>query len=276
MLKKVRSLRAIRPGQWARTLVPDYDCWKEKGDWREVSPGTEVEICICPIYAPKADWEKWFEWRYYVMYRRPGSLWPNRCTPRGGWISTFDFGLLDGTTRPFWTEEEYAAHRDGKGAFLYEPASDNPKLCPGPDCSLYLCERCGEYRQPWSDNDGNLVCQFCEVEGLVIDPSQMERLEEIREFARQMGLSDQLNKKLSFLDSRESWGKRTQCVLNWDFAPHSFSFCHYLLPDVTRSGKREPMLNGGLIYQGPGCPADGSFPSLTVSLASGTGWFCHT
>ena len=35
-------------------------------------------------------------------------------------------------------------------------------------------------------------------------------------------------------------------------------------------------MNGGLIFQGPGLPADGSFPSLTVSLASGTGWFCHT
>jgi len=32
----------------------------------------------------------------------------------------------------------------------------------------------------------------------------------------------------------------------------------------------------GLIFQGPSAPADGSFPSLTVSLASGTGWFCHT
>jgi hypothetical protein len=31
-----------------------------------------------------------------------------------------------------------------------------------------------------------------------------------------------------------------------------------------------------LIYQGPNCPADGSFPSLCVSLAPGTGWFVHT
>jgi len=34
------------------------------------------------------------------------------------------------------------------------------------------------------------------------------------------------------------------------------------------------VFNGELIFQRPSCPVDGSFPSLTVSLASGTGWFC--
>jgi hypothetical protein len=40
---------------------------------------------------------------------------------------------------------------------------------------------------PWSDDDGNIVCQFCEVTGLVIDPGQVDRLEQIREFAGGMG-----------------------------------------------------------------------------------------
>jgi hypothetical protein len=64
-------------------------------------------------------------------------------------------------------------------------------------------------------------------------------------------------------------------VLSGDFAPRSFSFCHYILPEKAGE-KRQFGMNGGLIYQGPVSPADGSFPSLTVSLASGTGWFCHT
>jgi hypothetical protein len=34
-------------------------------------------------------------------------------------------------------------------------------------------------------------------------------------------------------------------------------------------------LAGGLIYQGPACPGDGSFPSLTVNLSSDHGWFRH-
>jgi hypothetical protein len=39
---------------------------------------------------------------------------------------------------------------------------------------------------------------------------------------------------------------------------------------------RKLIFNGGLLFQGPSHPADGSSPSLTVSLASGNGWFCHT
>jgi hypothetical protein len=276
MLKKVRNLRAIRPGQWARTKVPAYECWQQKGDWREVGVGDEVDICVMPIYQPRFEHEYAFEWRYHVAYRRPGTTWHNFHRPNGGFISSWDFGLLEGTNKPFWNEQEFHEFLDGKGAFLYEPASDDPELCPGPDCSLYLCDTCGEYRMPWSDDDGNLLCSMCEVTGLVIEPSQVERLEQIREFARQMGLSEQLAKQLTFLDSRECWGKRSQCVLSWDFAPHSFTFAHYVLPDATKSGKREFYMNGGLIYSGPGSPGDGSFPALSVNLHEGVGWFCHT
>jgi hypothetical protein len=56
----------------------------------------------------------------------------------------------------------------------------------------------------------------------------------------------------------------------------AFSFAHYLLPDSTGDGERRLCLHGGLIYQGPDSPANGLGPSLTVSLAPGTGWFCHT
>jgi hypothetical protein len=66
-----------------------------------------------------------------------------------------------------------------------------------------------------------------------------------------------------------------QCVLSRDFAPHSFRFGHYVSPEFASDGKRKFWFNGGLIYQGPNAPADGSFPSLTVSLSSGTGWYCH-
>ena len=70
--------------------------------------------------------------------------------------------------------------------------------------------------------------------------------------------------------------RRRQCVLYGDFAPQSFSFCHFTLPAHTKTGKRERWFNGALIYSGPGCPGDGSFPSLTVNLHNHTGWFCHT
>jgi hypothetical protein len=65
--------------------------------------------------------------------------------------------------------------------------------------------------------------------------------------------------------------------MSYDVAPYSFSFAHFALPKVTdEKPERKFWFNGGLIYQGPSVPADGSFPSLTVSLTPGTGWFCHT
>jgi hypothetical protein len=64
--------------------------------------------------------------------------------------------------------------------------------------------------------------------------------------------------------------------LSYDFAPHSFSFAHYALPNFTEDGERQFWFDGGLIYQGPESPANGLGPSLCVSPANGTGWFCHT
>ena len=105
----------------------------------------------------------------------------------------------------------------------------------------------------------------------MFNPEDLDHLEQVREFARTAGLSDQLERQLHYL---ADYGHRGyQCVLSKDFAPHSFSFALYR-PGVKDS--RKFIFNGGLIFQGPSQPADGSFPSLTVSLASGTGWFCHT
>lgn len=103
-----------------------------------------------------------------------------------------------------------------------------------------------------------------------------EKLEKVREFANTVGLRDQLESQLRYLsiygggEEREDY---CRCDLFDDFAPQSFTFCLYR----TEEGK-EPVFwfNGGLIYQGPDSPADGSAPSFTVSLASGRGWFVHT
>jgi hypothetical protein len=110
------------------------------------------------------------------------------------------------------------------------------------------------------------------VSGLVtFNPEDLDHLEQVRDFARAADLSTQLERQLHYL---ADYGQRgNQCVLGRDFAPHSFSFAMY------RPGAKDArkfIFNGGLIFQGPSQPADGSFPSLTVSLNSGTGWFCHT
>jgi hypothetical protein len=113
---------------------------------------------------------------------------------------------------------------------------------------------------------------------VILDDEQLDRLEQLPEFARLMGLGLQLERHICWLADygRNPDPPSRQCLLGYDFAPHSFSFAHYLLPDSTGDGKRQLYLNGGLIYRGPESPANGSFPSLTVSVASGTGWFCHS
>jgi hypothetical protein len=154
----------------------------------------------------------------------------------------------------------------------YGPASDDPELCPGPDWSRYLCDGCERYVTPFCNDQGDLICPTCEDSGLVITQIEaLDHLEAVRDSARQMGLSEKLERQLDYL---ATYGNHNyQCILCKAFAPYSFDFALY------RPGAKDArkfIFNGGLIFQCPHCPADGSFPSLTVSLASGTGWFCHT
>ena len=53
-------------------------------------------------------------------------------------------------------------HHDGKGKWLYEPASDDPELCPGGDWSRYECDGCGKFVTPFSNDQGDLICPMCE------------------------------------------------------------------------------------------------------------------
>lgn len=101
------------------------------------------------------------------------------------------------------------------------------------------------------------------------------------QFAAEMGLVDQLIGKLEYLSNYangegsrydKALGYDTRCELYGDFAPHSLSFSM-----MRFDGKEWTFwFAGGLIYQGPDSPADGTSPSLTVSLNSATGWFVHT
>jgi hypothetical protein len=232
--------------------------------------GKEVDVCVIPCYGPKYD-TSYFHWSYRAAYRTPGSAWANYYEPGGGMLAPWSFGLIDASlSSPNWDRDTMDAHFQGKGIWLYEPASDDPALCPGADWSRYECSTCGKFVRPFSNDAGDLICPTCEVTGLVVtNDEQLERLEQVREFARTMGLTSQLERQIDFL---ATYGEgKYQCSLGYDFAPHSFSFAQYRM-----GAERKFIFNGGLIYQGPNCPADGSFPSLTVSLASGTGWFCHT
>ena len=181
----------------------------------------------------------YFTWFCSAAYRRPGSESFHKERRDGYFISVFNFGLIDASlSGPSWDQTKSRDHCQGKGKWLYEPASDDPKLCPADDWSRYLCDSCKKYVTPFSDDQGELVCPYCDVSGLVIlDEEQLERVEQARELARSLGLSAQLERQLDFLANYAEHGEpRRQCVLSYDFAPHSFSFAHYVLPKFAANG----------------------------------------
>ncbi len=84
-------------------------------------------------------------------------------------------------------------------------------------------------------------------------------------------LCRQLERQLDYLATYG--GHNYQCMLGKDFAPYSFDFALY------RPGAKDArrfVFNGGLLFQSAQQPANGSFPLLSVSLHSNTGWFVHT
>jgi hypothetical protein len=273
MLKKTK-LRALSPGQWARVRVPDYECWQKRCEWSGPLAGKEVDVCVIPCYGPRYDSANMFHWSYRAAYRHPGATgWSHYHDPDGSMLAPWSFGLIDASgSSPNWDQQTSRARFEGKGTWLYEPASDVPEFCPGGDWSRYECSLCGRYVTPFCNDQGDLICPTCEATGLVITQIEvLDHLEAVRENAHQMGLSAQLERQLDYLATYG--GYNYQCILGKDFAPYSFDFALY------RPGAKDArkfIFNGGLIWQGPSCPAHGSFPSLTVSLASGTGWFCHT
>ena len=104
-------------------------------------------------------------------------------------------------------------------------------------------------------------------------------------FAKRHHLLHQLARSLEYLGGQRNCGwKGRELRLYPDRpAPYSFSFAIFRPKRDWKPG--EPLMeydyNGGLIYQGPlddgdQQVCDGSFPTLTVSLAEGVGWFSHT
>ena len=65
------NLRALVPGKWARTRVPDWNCWKEPGT--NFHPGEEVDVCVMPRYEPRYDYPNHWDWFYSVGCRRAGN-----------------------------------------------------------------------------------------------------------------------------------------------------------------------------------------------------------
>lgn len=98
--------------------------------------------------------------------------------------------------------------------------------------------------------------------------------------ALRMGALPELAKALVHLDTypnhTPAGSHKTRCTLHPDFAPLSFTF--RMDRQNHKTGEYEYWFNGGLIYSGPDCPADGSFPSLSVDVnpSDKPTWRVHT
>ena len=103
-------------------------------------------------------------------------------------------------------------------------------------------------------------------------------LEEVKAFADKIGLREQLDEKLKYLDEYAEHGDRgkTVCRLGKDFAPYSFAFT--MLKRTSTEGKEyEYFFNGGLLFHDPhDGGGSGSFPTLAVTLEPIHGWSVHT
>lgn len=99
----------------------------------------------------------------------------------------------------------------------------------------------------------------------MIEDKSQGKLEAVKEAARKMGPEAETSLKacLERFANYTAWGKyETTCYIYADFAPHSLYF--ELMMD--EEGTEERILNGGIIYSGPGLPLSGGAPSFTVSL----------
>ena len=95
---------------------------------------------------------------------------------------------------------------------------------------------------------------------MIVDKSN-GKLDMVKDAAREMGpeAEESLKNRLDYLDNWLIHGNLpVECRIFSDFAPHSLTFV------LVRNG--EVILNGGIIYSGPGLPSNGGAPSFTVSL----------
>lgn len=107
----------------------------------------------------------------------------------------------------------------------------------------------------------------------MITITDQQYYDEVRKFAEEQGILDDLEKQIKYLHHSPDIQRLT---IGKDFAPHSFTFSLEVKVGQGKGGYRL-LFNGGIIYSGPGVPSDGSFPSLSVNIGKPKhGWSIHT
>lgn len=111
-----------------------------------------------------------------------------------------------------------------------------------------------------------------------------EHYARVLEFAKAIGKLDDLTQQLDYLDTYASgegctYDKAktggTRCLLFKDHAPYSFQFVMECRAHPSMPWER--WFNGGVIFEGPTQPLNGSAPAFTVSCGEPkVGWSIHT
>ena len=246
-------------------------------------------LYIVPEYGPLHDSGTGFRWWYYINFRYPPTPQPEverykwywthntqyeiKDKSEGGkyrdrshsYLIQYDWDLIEYSGSDWRTcgqeydEEEHQKKWSGKGGFLYLPASDDPKECPGGDYSVYYCDDCKEYVTPYSDDNGELVCPKCStLTGIICDRRTADQIERARALASFVGpeTRDNFERCLNHLAYERSFDRPGRCLL---YPEDKFSF-NFML-QVHGDGKWHNLYNGGLIKFGPHCKIteDGSY-----------------
>ncbi len=267
--------KLVRPGQWVLAKLPEWACKR----YRELENHDKAWICIVPSLWPRYDYKSHFEWHYSVFFRwfrdeplagddrerfyHEAQLWQNEERDENGYksggyhtsVSTYSVDLIpmvnDWRTRVIYSPEEHKLDHEGKAGFLYKPASDNPEQCPGPDYSVYQCDKCRNYTLPWSNDAGDLVCPNCDpLTGIYCDAETADQIERARALASFVGLDarrhlDQIFTWMASDNADEGCNPRRLRLYRED----SFSFGFVLQYFV--EGQWKNGMNGGIICHGP-------------------------
>ncbi len=285
--------KLVRPGQWVLAKI-DPTCWMKTHSY-DFQYHDVAWLCIATEYGPVYDSRSCFDHSYRVNWRFPraepvaegereyfshhreyrvktegdaAEIWKdgsyNHAAP-------YDFGLLEyngsGTPGP-WDKDEHDRRRNGAGGYLYVPASDNEKECPGGDYSLYFCDQCNRFVLPWSDDNGNLVCAGCDpLSGIIYDQKTADQIDRARDLADFVGPDARRSfergiEHLAYTPNGRELPRRA-------YLHKEDKFSFYFVISVYSDGKWSRDYNGGLIMHGPHVEItpDGSYKFTTWDYA---------
>lgn len=107
---------------------------------------------------------------------------------------------------------------------------------------------------------------------MINDSQCKEYLEFVRAFSNKIGLNENFESKLNYLDNYFD-REKTVCQLYKDFAPYSF---YFIMHRKTDNGLRQ-WFNGGMIFHGQHDGyGSGQAPAYSVTLEKTNGWSIHT